>query len=124
MKLPSSSSFALNVEVEDFCLTLLYVGGVLIVGLVGTSSLKLRGIIYILLQYSVGCWKLDYLALDFLDAKHVTVQYRILMAYDIQKASKIFERKKSNLYYKNKLYAVIKFCFANNSFLVYLCFSN
>jgi len=55
MKLPSSSSFALNVEVEDFCLTLLYVGGVLIVGLVGTSSLKLRGIIYILLQYSVGC---------------------------------------------------------------------
>jgi len=33
MKPPSSRSFALNVEVEDFCLTLVYVRGVLIVGI-------------------------------------------------------------------------------------------
>jgi len=34
------------------------------------------------------------LALEFLEAKYVAVQYCILMAYDIQKASKIFEKEK------------------------------
>jgi hypothetical protein len=50
------------------------------------------------------------MAFDFLEAKYVTVQYRILMAYDKQKASKIFEKENLICIIKLNL-EVIKFIF-------------
>jgi hypothetical protein len=53
----------------------------------------------------------SYLTLDFLEAKYVTVQSLILMAYDIQKASKIFEKEKVICIIKLNLRSH-KICFA------------
>jgi hypothetical protein len=79
--------------------------------LVGTTNLKLRGLNYIVMQYSRGCEKLGYLTHDFLVAKCVTVQFHILMVYDIKKVSKIFEKEKGTCIIKLNLRSC-KICFA------------